>query len=352
MAKFLNKKEQVIDFQLTDYGHYLLSVGKLKPVYYAFFDDNIIYDINYTQGGGINAYGVSNPAESQNEIHQRIKEQTPYIETLTLRGNVDKRTLGVQQDAQGQYFFESDITPIMREPDTQNLKFTSMIGDAALDGNAQSAPAWKLIALEGKIASTAQVDPINSIRIPQVNVELNYTKKIIPGSDIDIFPDNVRGLGDTVSGFVDGNAIRLVMDDALIYCEEVNTELFTENFDIEVFQITSSTAGPGTVPGGNEDVFIRKYFEKLKPQIVNNLLISEKPQQRSPQDLTTDSVEYYFDILTDYEIEQKTACRGAEVFNKSSYYVDLDFECEDMQEDDFVFIDIYGRITESEICPT
>ena len=41
MAKFLNKKEQVYDLKLTSYGHYLLSVGKFKPVYYEFFDDNI-----------------------------------------------------------------------------------------------------------------------------------------------------------------------------------------------------------------------------------------------------------------------------------------------------------------------
>ena len=44
MAKFLNKKEQVIDFQLTPYGRQRLSVGSLKPTYYAFFDDDILYD--------------------------------------------------------------------------------------------------------------------------------------------------------------------------------------------------------------------------------------------------------------------------------------------------------------------
>ena len=41
---FFNKKEDVIDLQLTQYGKYLLSQGKLKPVYYAFFDDDILYD--------------------------------------------------------------------------------------------------------------------------------------------------------------------------------------------------------------------------------------------------------------------------------------------------------------------
>ena len=49
MAKFLNKKEQVYDLKLTSYGHYLMSMGIFEPVYYAFFDDNIIYDSAYVR---------------------------------------------------------------------------------------------------------------------------------------------------------------------------------------------------------------------------------------------------------------------------------------------------------------
>ena len=44
MSKFLDKKEQVIDFKLTNYGHYLLSIGNFKPTYYTFVDDNVVYD--------------------------------------------------------------------------------------------------------------------------------------------------------------------------------------------------------------------------------------------------------------------------------------------------------------------
>ena len=44
---FLDKKEQVLDIQLTQYGKYLLSKGKLKPVYYSFFDDDVLYDSTY-----------------------------------------------------------------------------------------------------------------------------------------------------------------------------------------------------------------------------------------------------------------------------------------------------------------
>ena len=69
--KFLNKKEQVFDIQLTPYGKHKLSAGELKPTYYAFFDDNIAYDRRYFSGSSI---------ESQSNVHKRIKQDTQYLE--------------------------------------------------------------------------------------------------------------------------------------------------------------------------------------------------------------------------------------------------------------------------------
>ena len=69
--EFFNKKEEVIDLQLTQYGKFLLSMGKLKPVYYAFHDENIVYDSNYA--------GFS---ETQNETHPRIQEETPNTKII------------------------------------------------------------------------------------------------------------------------------------------------------------------------------------------------------------------------------------------------------------------------------
>ena len=60
--KFLNKKEQVMDFKLTSYGHYMLSMGQFKPEFYAFYDDNVLYD---------GAYAFI--SESSNQINDRIK---------------------------------------------------------------------------------------------------------------------------------------------------------------------------------------------------------------------------------------------------------------------------------------
>ena len=82
MAKFLNKKEQVYDLQLTSYGHYLLSIGSFKPKYYTFLDDNILYDKRYAEVYYRNdspttttESSLSNTSvvgEQQNEIHKRI----------------------------------------------------------------------------------------------------------------------------------------------------------------------------------------------------------------------------------------------------------------------------------------
>ena len=73
MAKFLDKKEQVIDFQLTPYGKHRLSVGQLKPTYYAFFDTGVTYDSEYA--------GFS---EAQNKIHERVKTETQFLEGILL----------------------------------------------------------------------------------------------------------------------------------------------------------------------------------------------------------------------------------------------------------------------------
>ena len=44
---FLNKTEQVMVLNLTQYGKQVLTSGKFHPTYYKFFDDDIIYDSSY-----------------------------------------------------------------------------------------------------------------------------------------------------------------------------------------------------------------------------------------------------------------------------------------------------------------
>ena len=44
------------------------------------------------------------------------------------------------------------------------------------------------------------------------------------------------------------------------------------------------------------------------------------------------------------------ACKYVNQFNSENYLIDLDFDCSDVDGED-VYFDIYGRVTESEICP-
>ena len=65
---FFDRKEDVINIELTPYGRSLLSRGDLKPAFYSFFDDDILYDSK--------AAGFS---EEQNVIQTRIIEETPRL---------------------------------------------------------------------------------------------------------------------------------------------------------------------------------------------------------------------------------------------------------------------------------
>jgi len=329
--KFLNKKEQVFDIQLTPYGKQKLSMGELKPTYYAFFDDNIAYDRRYFSGSSL---------ETQNDIHKRIKEETQYFETQV----IFKQVLSGTMVAGGTF---TEVT--LPQPASLYTR-ESYIGDALLQSEEQDvAPAWKVITMQGTISSsspylTGTLDNSSKLQrernsgITQINIDVNYELRP-QQSSFRISVDNARNLQDTSQTFADDTVVRLVSEDALIYVEELNTELLTENFDIEVFEVPQS-----------EDTgeLRRLYFDNQAPQVVNGMLVRSTPEVIN-QALTTSSVEYYFSIDKDYQIDPKIACKYLNQFNTEDYLIDLDFDCEEQGED--LFFDIYGRVTESEICP-
>ena len=58
--------------------------------------------------------------------------------------------------------------------------------------------------------------------------------------------------------------------------------------------------------------------------------------------------------LLNSQINKETACRGASTFNRGSYYIDLDFDC-NLENDSGVYFDIYGSavgMEDIEICQT
>jgi predicted HicB family RNase H-like nuclease len=237
MAKFLNKKEQVYDLQLTSYGKYTLSIGSFKPTYYAFYDDNITYDKDYARTSGSVA-GLSGTAEPQKEIHKRIKQDTQYLESLILFEDIEEaKEIISWEDGH----FNTDINPVRREPRKDIFRYNSAIGDAYLDGDSNVAPAWKIVTLQGEITSVDLEDAVGSTRVPQINIQANYTKRI-SNYGINTDPSSFEDVIGATEIFADGNQIELVAEDILVYGEELNTELLLENFDVEVYEFAGDTA--------------------------------------------------------------------------------------------------------------
>ena len=333
MSKFLDKKEQVYEFRLTNYGRNLLSIGKLKPAYYTFVDDNVIYDSAY--------FGAS---ESQNDTHKRIKQDTPYLESLVLFENVSGDPF-VENELDFNYLSLSAIEKIATK---SNFRFDSIIGDAFVAESKEKVPSWKLVSLNSKIVSSATTDQVNQTNIPQINITASYSKEVVDAQEAanqNISANDERILEAISLPFADDKVVLLRPDsDPLLYIEEINTEVLNDNFEVEVFLIQNSPEVP-------EDRLTRKYFQNKQEQIVDGMMVSPNPINIRPEQYTSDSVENYFSIIKDGMIEPSVACKASEEFNKESYLVDIDFDCSEQISED-LFYDIYGSETEAEICQT
>ena len=79
----------------------------------------------------------------------------------------------------------------------------------------------------------------------------------------------------TTDVFYDDRVITLTMEDLLVYGEEVNTELLTENFEIEVFEITGSFQKMHDVPKV-QDRLKRKYFSNDSTAVKGGMMTVTK----------------------------------------------------------------------------
>jgi hypothetical protein len=332
MAKLLDKKEEVIELKLTSHGKYLLGAGKFKPAYYAFLDDNIIYDASY-----------ANISETQSSAQKRIKEETQYLEGLVLFQDLEDYGL---DDAIDEIEFKpGDVRPRDEIQSTEFYRFDQILGDAYLLGDSRVAPSWKVVTLQGSASSAHFMDFETKARIPQIELTASYVLRTMDYNEY--FNEKVFNSQDpldidlTTDPLADDRVVYLDRPSPVFYIEEVNTQLLTENFDIEVFEFAEHESKE------KKDVVFkflrRKYYNKKEPQIIDGLMVSatKADSELNLEDQSAQSVEYYFDMIKDKQINKDLACRGASMFNNESFYIDLDFDC---THDDSLEIntDIYG----------
>lgn len=314
--KFFDNKEDVLDIELTPHGETMLSKGLFKPVYYAFFDDDILYD----------ASGSAGIKEHQNSIETRIQSDTPRSKAQYLFSGVESN-LSPQIIANRAN--DAEPTPIQPTMD-RNYALAEPLG--TMDLGSKDAPSWNVQILDGELSGalnyiTTTSASQNTFRIPQLDFDIEYSAVVGNTRDFDVNnPD-----------FAEKIISRVYSNGTYIYLTEKNPQLILsideENatdeteYDIEVFLMESGSQGP-------ESVLTPLSFLRGTERVVDNILIDEPTGRRTNRrSFRMDSTyaEYFFNVNADLEIPEEEICSLiAELRTRGIHVDDIPYDCPDV----------------------
>ncbi len=309
--EFFNKKQDVLDLKLTQFGRNLLSKGQFKPVYYSFFDDNILYDAEKA--------GFS---ELQNASEERIKE------SQTRRAQVSITSLEREFDFLKSMHDDGDTYDTLQKTAEKNYLLPAPI--ASMDLNSSHAPAWDIKFLKGEITSSVDTMTLTEKTGGSVVLNIPQLESIMTVS----IAGEVQGSPDPYEPFVQGQTLVQDVDQTffLIRIKEENSKLQKENFDIEIFEIEEEKGENVTIPD-------RETLRKLS-FVPTNLSNTQLMENMNPN-IDERYAGYYFDLRVDDEIEDKMIHQFEEKENKtrSGFFSERDLQMP--EEDDNRTFDIY-----------
>ena len=357
--EFFDKKQDVINIQLTRYGRQLLSIGKFRPAYYAFSDDGIIYDNRWVSG--------TTEAEPQWLVEQRIQEETPRIETLnskvgterTIFNTADISSYALDQNIIDLFNLGNDVQDLaeLEEYKSGKLKLdpnfaesekllTNLLGTKRYFNN--KAPSWNVLYYNGTISSSAQSYQENScsVPVPQINSTLrDKVYRVPPDFNIWAVEPSLKEISSIDLGQIDGPSLgtlddsftgqdgtdvyayqdaleELVSDNTLatgsifiekdylfVSFEEANVDFENENFMIEVYEITDTADQQG----------LRK------------MIFMQHSEVNSPV-MNEDAVEDIFTVQVDLEVDRGLACskiNNERNLKTKSIYITNVYECDE-----------------------
>ena len=310
---FFDKKEEVIEIQLTQYGKHLLSRGKFSPKMYAFFDDDLVYDLGYA--------GLT---EEQSEIQERIEGSLPRLKTQYVFSSRERE---VKRLTAALVSGKVDLQDRIIQPTAdRHYALSAPLGNSSIGVN--KAPSWNINFLKGETHERVEFlsGAMPTMKIPQLNLK-PITYKTMVWSDIppdgsfsgssrvgDIYGTGTEGdLSITISQFDDGSYISIQEDFALIDVREMNSDFKNENFDIEVFLVEEVDSQDNIVPlslrgsiESREKLYPLSFMEQRK-YIKDGFLLDEPeggPADEIPE-VNPNYVEYWFNIWVDDEIDER-----------------------------------------------
>ena len=327
--EFFNKKEEVIDLQLTQYGKYLLSLGRFKPVYYAFYDDGVIYDSQYM--------GFS---ENQNNSHPRIQENTPNLKTLhNFHSIEDDMTRAVQAKNSG----KEALAQLMIQPTPEKAQIlVNPLANSQLA--TDKAPSWNVSALSGRIltGSTTSTLTLSSsatvLNIPQIEVDIRYRPRVKSVEDLTTEQENGINTNyalEVVDArvFDDGTYISIDKDNLILQILEENVPQGNDNFEIEFFSIEDVKTN-NKVKNTTSIEQLNQLRLLAEPDLVVNDILLDKIEGNTlePSQIDSSFADYYFEIELDDEIDAAIICELIKNGDKDLYkFARKDFDCEEQQ---------------------
>lgn len=283
--EFFDRKEEVLEIELTQEGKRLLAKGQFKPYYYEFFDDDILYE---TQGSGF--------IEEQNSSIPRIKE-TPRIRTQNIVYGLETELNKLKQDIAIQNGVKTDNTKkkYLYNKNHDPLKYPLGLGDYSTN----YAPAWNLSLISGLI-NTGSVTTTYSPEadyyeyIPQIYCTSSYVYEARNDSDnYDLLTSSVDNKIIFKSKIYNDDTYYVIreINNLYISLKELNATFDKENFDIEIFEVE-------TVEGQKENLN-NLYFLK---KVINSEVFFTDTQLVTDEKIQPYDVEWYFTIANDGEI--------------------------------------------------
>jgi|TARA_X000001388_G_scaffold74360_2_gene67226 hypothetical protein len=248
---FFNKREEVIDLEFTRFGRNLLSRGAFKPVYYRFFDDDIIYDLSRT--------GRSEPqSDSEQRIKNSIRLKNQYL-TTGIETSYDIQSELIKEGERGAFLELSRYAdPIENE---RILKYPL----GTYNAGSPITPSFHVRVLGAPLSGSLSFIHTSGIidNTPQLSIKPEYTyivdrkeqknttSPVTPTSFTDLTADSVE--------FADNSKIVLQKEDIVLDIEEYSTFVGDENFEIQILKETNKGSGKYIEIHNRDEIF--KFFE-------------------------------------------------------------------------------------------
>jgi len=359
--EFFNQKEDVIDIELTPFGEYLLSQGAFKPTYYAFYDEDILYDGEY---GGIK--------EDQNNVKQRIKDETPRLRPQAVFKSVAEPIYEHEQIAAGSnqwlvdidqsYFAKHGVNPafmqqyfyrfdnIEQTAVEKHYTFPLCLGNSSFD--SKEAPAWEVKFLYGSVTESVSflaADNRAYLKIPQIEAYITY-KSFVKTAGTTITDTTKLKVPEyeelhELPSYTDGTTYDFDEDFIILEINEHNVPYKKDNFEIEVFGVMDLLTEDGPA-----EQLIPLSFVRPPSQTKNGLLMSfeeqtlatEKDLQKQFLDLDDTYIEHWFNVYVDKEIDPELICKVKPVAKQKGLFIDDPLDCADELSDQIPISKIYG----------